>query len=147
MDRNAFAERLRALASDDKKRSKAAQLRDVIGDVEAALAAGVSRSLVVRELAAHGLEMTPATFETTLKRIRQKQGKPSITASKSVSPPPDLGEPTTPAQAPAVAPADLVAAGSTGASHDPADLDRIIGSKPDLAALVKLAKLAKRKVK
>jgi len=142
MDRNAIAERLRALASDDKKRSKAAQLRDVIGDVEAALAAGVSRSLVVKELAAHGLEMTPATFETTLKRIRQKQGKPSITASKSVSPPP--GEPTTPSQAPSVAPANIEAASAKGGSHDPAELDKIIGSKPDLEAL---AKLAKRKAK
>ncbi len=142
MDRNAIAERLRALAFDDKKRSKAAQLRDVIGDVEAALTAGVPRSLVVKELAAHGLEMTPATFETTLKRIRQKQGKPSIKASKSVSPPP--GEPTTPAQAPAVVPVDIEAASAKGGSHDPADLDKIIGSKPDLAAL---AKLAKRKVK
>ena len=145
MDRNAIAEQLRSLASDDRKRSKAAQLRDVIGDVEAALAAGVSRSLVVRELAAHGLEMTPATFETTLKRIRQKQGKPSITASKSVSPPP--GEPTTSAQAPVVTPADIEAASAKTGSHDPADLDKIIGSKPDLEALVKLAKLAKRKVK
>jgi len=144
MDRNAIAERLRALASDDRKRSKAAQLRDVIGDVEAALAAGVSRSLVVKELAAHGLEMTPATFETTLKRIRQKQRKPSITAGKSVSPPPGLGEPKTPAQATEVAPDELEAASAKGGSHDPADLDRIIGSNPDLEAL---AKLAKRKAK
>ena len=76
MDRKAIAERLRALASDDKKRSKAARLRDVIDDVEAALAAGVPRASVVEELTKHGLEMTLATFETTLKRIRQKRGKP-----------------------------------------------------------------------
>ena len=43
MDKKAVSERLRALASDDQKRSKAARLRDVIDDVETALAAGVSR--------------------------------------------------------------------------------------------------------
>lgn len=78
MDRKAIAERLRALASDDKKRSKAARLRDVIDDVEAALAAGVTRACVVDELAAQGLQMSVATFETTLRRIRQKRGKPQI---------------------------------------------------------------------
>ena len=62
MDKKAIAERLRALASDDNKRSKAARLRDVIDDVEFALAAGVTRSSVLEELAAHGFEMTLATF-------------------------------------------------------------------------------------
>ena len=87
MDKKAIAERLRALASDDNKRSKAARLRDVIDDVEFALAAGLTRSSVLEELAAHGLEMTLATFDTTLKRIRQKCNKTSITSLKSVSQP------------------------------------------------------------
>lgn len=133
MDRKAIAERLRALASDDKKRSKAARLRDVIDDVEAALAAGVPRASVVEELTKHGLEITLATFETTLKRIRQKRGKPSITAASAASPP---GQPPKPKPA---LPGDE-AESSGGGSHNPADLDKIIGSKPDLAALAKLAK-------
>lgn len=115
MDRKAIAERLRALASDDKKRSKAARLRDVIDDVEAALAAGVSRASVVEELSKHGLEMTLATFETTLKRIRQKRGKASITAAKSASPP---GQPLKPRTAAPVVEAEPEAE-SSGGSHNP----------------------------
>lgn len=141
MDRKAIAERLRALASDDKKRSKAARLRDVIDDVEAALAAGVPRASVVEELSKHGLEMTLATFETTLKRIRQKRGKASITAAKSASP---TGQPSKPSTAAPVVEAEPEAESSGGGSHNPADLDKIIGSKPDLAALAKLAKRTKK---
>lgn len=141
MDRKAIAERLRALASDDKKRSKAARLRDVIDDVEAALAAGVPRSSVVDELAAQGLEMSLATFETTLKRIRLKRGKPQITPVSSVIP--SQGKPAKPSEAPPVVEPETESDSVIG-SHNPADLDKIIGSKPDLAAL---AKLAKRKPK
>jgi hypothetical protein len=141
MDRKAIAERLRALASDDKKRSKAARLRDVIDDVEAALSAGVPRSSVVDELAAQGLQMSLATFETTLKRIRQKRGKPQITPVLAVFP--SHGQT---AKTPAPPPIFLgvIESDSVIGSHNPADLDKIIGSKPDLAAL---AKLAKRKPK
>lgn len=142
MDRKAIAERLRALACDDKKRSKAARLRDVIDDVEIALAAGVPRSLVVKELAAHGLEMTLATFETTLKRIRQKHAKQSITTVKPDSQ--AQGQPAKPGEAPPVVNAESETESCSIGSHSPADLDKIIGSKPDLAAL---AKLAKRKPK
>ncbi|MBJ7262242.1 MAG: hypothetical protein JHC61_00185 [Burkholderiaceae bacterium] len=77
MDKKAITERLRALSSDSNKRSKTARLRDIIDEVEAALSAGVPQSLVVDELAAHGLEMTLATFGTTLKRIRKKRKNPS----------------------------------------------------------------------
>ena len=142
MDRKAIAERLRALATDDKKRSKAARLRDVIDDVEIALASGVPRSLVVKELAAHGLEMTLATFETTLKRIRQKHAKPSITPVKPDSQ--AQGQPTKSGETPPVVNAESEAESFVIGSHNPADLDKIIGSKPNLAAL---AKLAKRKPK
>ncbi len=83
--------------------------------------------------------MTLATFETTLKRIRQKRGNPSITAAKSASPP---GQPPKPKPALPVDEAEPEAE-SSGGSHNPADLDKIIGSKPDLAALAKLAKRKK----
>ena len=140
MDKKAIAERLRALASDDNKRSKAARLRDVIDDVEFALAAGVTRSSVLEELAAHGLEMTLATFDTTLKRIRQKRNKTSITSVKSISQ--SQGQPTKPHEVPPVVETESVS--SLVGSHNPADLDEIIGSKPDLAALAKLAKRTKK---
>lgn len=142
MDRKAIAERLRALSSDDVNRSKATRLRDVIDDVEAALSAGVSRSSVVNVLAAHGLEMTLATFETTLKRIRRQRGKPSITPTRSVSQ--SLGQPAKLREALPVVEAENEPENSVVGSHNPADLDKIIGSTPNLAAL---AKLAKRKFK
>jgi hypothetical protein len=138
MDKKAIAERLRALASDDKKRSKAARLRDVIDDVEAALLAGVPRSAVIEELAKQGLQMSLATFETTLKRIRQKRSKQKITKSETVIPesvePKRIGENEE---------ADIRNDAVTS-SHNPAELDKIIASKPDLIALAKLAKRKKQ---
>ena len=81
MDRKIASERLRALATNDEKRSTASRLLDVIDDIEAALAAGVSRSAVIEELATLGLEMKPETFYSALKRIRKKRGKPSASSS------------------------------------------------------------------
>lgn len=140
MDRAAIAERLRALASDDKKRSKAARLRDVIDDVEAALRAGVSRSSVVEELAAQGLVMTLSTFETTVKRIRKQRGASLNATSKH--PRQTTGQVQEQNTTPLVVTAETEVSGS----HDPAALDAIIASKPDLAALAKHAK-TKRKTK
>ena len=71
MDKKAASQKLRELASDDEHRSKAARFRDVYDDVEAALSAGVSRERVRTELGRLGLQMTPATFYTTLSRIRR----------------------------------------------------------------------------
>ena len=82
MDRKIASERLRALATNDEKRSTASRLLDVIDDIEAALAAGVPRSAVIEELATLGLEMKPETFYSALKRIRKKRGKPSAGLSK-----------------------------------------------------------------
>lgn len=133
MQKNDLGQRLRALATDDKKRSKAARLRDVFHDVEAALNAGVSRASVLQELKDHGLVMTLATFETTLKRIRQKQGRSAIAPAQPKTEPREA-QPTENPDSEKT---------ETG-SHNPADLDAIIQDKPNLAAL---AKLAKRKPK
>jgi len=85
MGNNKLSEQLKELASDaTDKRSKVARLRDVVDDVEAALAAGVLRSAVVETLAANGLEMTLATFDSSLRRIRQKRGSKSVTSVNSV---------------------------------------------------------------
>lgn len=134
MDRKTISERLRALACDDLNRSKAARLRDVIDDVESALAAGVPRALVVQELARHGLQMSLATFETSLKRIRCKRANPAT---------PSLRPPKPDTTAPAAQPEPQTDSAAAG-SHNPQDLDKIIASKPDLAALAKLAKRTKK---
>lgn len=142
MDKKVASERLRALASDDKKRSKAARLRDVIDDVEAALSAGVPRSAVVEELARLGLEMSLATFETTLKRIRLKRGKALSSRGKPVGQ--SNNQDTTPMEAMKDVGSATESETSMAESHSPADLDKIIGDKPDLNALAKFAKRNKK---
>jgi hypothetical protein len=137
MDKQVASERLRALASDDKKRSKAARLRDVIDDVEAALSAGISRADVVAELAALDLEMSLATFGTTLTRLRQKRGKTPSTRVVPVGQ--VIAQEQQPQEAASTAGASADITASAAGSHDPRDLDKIIGDKPDLNALARLA--------
>lgn len=131
MDKQAISDRLRALASDDEARSKAARLRDVIDDVEVALAAGVPRSLVLKELKDHGLDLSLSTFDTSLKRIRAKrriQNTDAVSADKPVAERKAMSNHPDPSRQ----------------SHDPAELDRIMQAKPDLAGLAKLAKRSKK---
>lgn len=149
MDKSAVSQRLQALAADDKKRSKAARLRDVIEDVEAALAAGVPRQNVLNELNDLGLNMTLTTFETTLKRIRAKlKASPKLTSAPST--------PNT-QKTPALPQAKTTQASKPDKniptenppghdqSHDPADLDSIMRSTPDLDTLAKAAKKGRKK--
>lgn len=136
MDRKAIAKRLQALAADDSIRSKAARFRDILDDVEIALAAGVSRTRIRQELEDQGLEMTLATFDTTLARLRKQRQRP--------------GRGSVPAVVPGQTPAGNVApAGAPylpeAPSHSPAALNKIMRSTPDLAALAKRAKKRTRK--
>lgn len=73
MDKNTIAESLRALATNDKKRSETARLRDVIDDVEIALKAGVSRTTILETLHEQGFSMTPKSFESAIYRLRKKR--------------------------------------------------------------------------
>lgn len=133
MDKTAISNRLRALAADSEKRSTIAQLRDVYDDVEAALEAGVKRTTIVEELAKLGIVMTLATFDSNLKRIRAKKvrapkqhplGKTEIDLESSNK----------------EARIEPSAERAANTSHDPADLNHIMGSTPDLAALARKAK-------
>lgn len=65
--------RLRALASDNTKRTETARLRDVFNDVEATLKAGVSQADVLAELHKSGFTMTMASFKSALQRIRKER--------------------------------------------------------------------------
>jgi hypothetical protein len=78
MDRDKAAERLRRLASDNGKRSKTAQLRDVFLEIEGALEAGVSQGTILAELRAMGLDVNPNTFRSTLRRLRTR---PAVTTA------------------------------------------------------------------
>lgn len=140
MDKQAVVERLMALATSDQTQSKAARLREVLADVEAALAAGARRCDVVAALEAGGLGMSLSTFETTLKRLRAKRaGIPvkSVQVQPSMASRPSLSTLL-------AAQADPAPELARQASHDPTDLDRIITTQPDLNALAKLAKRKNR---
>lgn len=142
MDRKTIAERLRALAKDDKKRTKSARFRDVYPEIEMALAAGVSRQSVIEELATSGLEMTLATFASNLKRMRAKRGKP---AAETINPGnKEMSHSTIPRETPHPRPQSNEDENEPNGSHDPAALDKIIGNKPDLAALAKQFKGKKK---
>lgn len=73
MQTNSVADVLRALATGDKARSETARLRDVVDEVEAALAAGVSRAAILEALHGQGFTMTLKSFESALYRIRKQR--------------------------------------------------------------------------
>ena len=145
MSKKILVEQLRTLASDDAKRSKAARLRDVIDEVEATLAAGITRAEVVKKLSENGLEMALATFNSELQKIRKKRGKPSVTSVKSnnqlvtktIQPwsRPSDTEPDDDEEPPLVV------------SHDPRDIDAIMRSTPDLEYYAKIAREHRKKEK
>jgi hypothetical protein len=73
MTKTSVADVLRELAKGDKARSETARLRDVMDEVEAALAAGVSRAAVLEALHGQGFTMTLKSFESALYRIRKQR--------------------------------------------------------------------------
>lgn len=77
MQKTTIADALRELAQGDKARSETARLRDVINEVEATLAAGVSRQAVLEALHNQGFTMTLKSFESALYRIRKGRTKPA----------------------------------------------------------------------
>ena len=82
MTKDSVADVLRALATGDKSRSETARLRDIVDEVEAALAAGVSRAAVLDTLNAQGFTMTLKSFESALYRIRKKRTQAAKPAAK-----------------------------------------------------------------
>jgi hypothetical protein len=148
MSKKIIVEQLGVLASDDTKRSKAARLRDVIDEVEATLAAGITRSEVVKKLAENGLEMALATFNSELQKIRKKRGKPSVIPVKSNNQ--SVTKKIQPTSIQPVIKSDSAESkdGSKPAdeygSHDPRAIDAIMRSTPDLAKYERLYKESKR---
>lgn len=80
MTKTSVADVLRELAKGEKSRSETARLRDVIDEVEAAIAAGVSRSAVLEALHGQGFTMTLKSFESALYRIRRQRGQGAAAA-------------------------------------------------------------------
>lgn len=139
MDQQAISNTLQALAKG-KDRSTTAQLRDILVDVEAALAAGVTHASVLSALKQHGLDIPPGTFKATLKRLRSQgvEGRqsPSPQPSTAAEPPGPSGT----ADQSTVTPQEAPVARADDSYHDPRDLYEIFRSTPDLAALSRIAK-------
>ena len=145
MDWKAISEDIRDVSGDNVKLSKAAFLRNVIDDVEAALAAGVPRSVIVDKLVSHGLDISLATFQTTLHRVRRKRGKPTGITVKSNN---QLVTKTIqPVNKPSVVESEEDEEPPLVVSHDPRDIDAIMRSTPDLEYYAKIAREARKKKK
>jgi hypothetical protein len=129
MDNTTISNRLKALAAGVEHRSKTARLRDLFDDVEAALSAGVHSHVIVNELKTFGLDMSVATFHSTLKRLRKERGAalPKITSAVAV-----IDEP-----------AKIVTAAPRDQASQNSNLETIMKSTPDLDALAKLARKKK----
>ena len=104
MQTNSVADVLRALATGDKARSETARLRDVVDEVEAALAAGVSRAAILEALHGQGFTMTLKSFESALYRIRKQRGQDTAGTPAAPVPAP-LGHDQTPGETAPAAPA------------------------------------------
>lgn len=66
---------LQALAQGNEHRSVIARVRDVFEDIEAALAAGVSRKAIVDALAEQGLTLSLRSLDNALYAIRKQRRK------------------------------------------------------------------------
>jgi hypothetical protein len=85
MDKERVASALRDLGSSES-RSETARLREVFHDIEAALAAGVSRNAILETLHEQGFKMTLKSFESALYRLRKKAAAGKDGIAKPVSP-------------------------------------------------------------
>ena len=104
MSKDDIAARMRALATDDKRRSETARLRESFDEVEAALKAGAPQAEVLAELHAAGFTMTMASFKSALQRIR-KERSGDKSARRSVALPAPLGHDQTQGETAPAAPA------------------------------------------
>lgn len=73
---------LLALASGQQDRSQAAQLNDVLAEIDHALAHGVKRQKIWETLRAHGFSLSFDSFTRTLARLRKQRRGNARTAPK-----------------------------------------------------------------
>ncbi|MFJ3465745.1 hypothetical protein [Achromobacter spanius] len=135
MDKETIAADLRKLVADENKRSKAARLRDVFDEVETTLAAGIPRAAVLEVLNKRGLDMSMATFDSSMARLRaqrKKKARPALPAAT-----PQAGHP--PAQEVTEQRSDGQEA-TPPRSSDPTAIDQIARTTVDLDSLARAAK-------
>lgn len=133
MTKITLGEQIQKLIKDESNRSKAARFREVYKDIEAALSAGIPIETVHKTLVKNGLNLTLESFRTTLYRTRKAQkAKPKI-ENQTVKPEHKTTGNDEPAEA------------ENNTSTNPADIDRIMNSTPNLDELAKLARKGKHK--
>lgn len=71
MSEESLPDVLAQLATGTDGRSETAQLRDVLGEIENAIEAGVSRKTILDALHARGFKLSERGFETALYRLRK----------------------------------------------------------------------------
>jgi len=74
------ARALQALSASWTARSKAARLRELLPQIEAAQAAGVKHALILESLNAHGLDLSLKSYSVMLHRLRLARTKASAGA-------------------------------------------------------------------
>ncbi|WP_157659505.1 hypothetical protein [Burkholderia ubonensis] len=74
---------LRALARNPAQRSQTARLRDVLPDVEAAIAAGVRHEHILRTLHNDGFTFTMSGFKQALRRLRARNERAHSAAAST----------------------------------------------------------------
>jgi len=134
------------LLSVSNNRSKTARLRELIGEVEGAIAAGVSQSLILAALHKHGLEMTSGVFRNTLFRIRKERyGRvQKVLVAEPVSRP--LSHRLIASTSALESVESIAGSDFNEIGVDPvAKLNKIIGAPVDLAALARIGRDAKGK--
>lgn len=87
MTQSSLSETLKQMAKDHESRSNTDRLRDVFDEVQAALAAGVSRAAVLQAINADGIKISLATFDNAMHRIRkERSGSAQSRAPKHTKP-------------------------------------------------------------
>jgi hypothetical protein len=75
VDKQTVSEALQELANEHRglPRSDTARLREVLDDIEHALAAGASHHAVLETLHSQGFSLTLSRFQSTLARLRRER--------------------------------------------------------------------------
>lgn len=131
-NKDAITKRLKELSEDKTNKSKTAQLREIIDQIEATIAAGVPHSTIVETLTNNGIEISINTFRASLKRIRKKKTEPGKQSQKTKQHPLITRKNDEPIETEPVQ--------KTDNSHSPTLIDDIIKTPPNLEELTRIAK-------
>ena len=82
------AQALQALARSSAARTKAARLRELLPEIEAAQAAGVKHVHILEALNAHGFALSMKSYSVMLHRLRYQRTRPPAASTAPAAVPP-----------------------------------------------------------